>query len=212
MPVAIKASTRGFVPLNRALRDMPRALQSSAEVAVTKNIREGREFVIRRTGEKYNLSEATIREHVFARRVSRTKDGARGSLELQVKAIPLEEFSAQVEFVSRRLNRAFGRPSRSYQRKFARVRVALYKGQRARVLPGGFPLNQRRAGLLRTGERVRKRIGSSRDRLTGFRYYTFPRRLTDRLLRETQDEVSKNLSVSFRVAFRKEGSRTLRFN
>lgn len=134
------------------------------------------------TAQRYNLSEDTLRDYIFVRRASVTADKVSGTVQLQIKAVPLTAFGAQVQLVSRTLRAAFGRPTKPYTRLLPQVSVQLYRGQAAKKLPGGFPLRQRDASALLGGEKVRRRIGPERDRLTGFRYYTFPRRITDKLL------------------------------
>lgn len=211
----------------KELQQTPELLRESARLSVDEAVTHVRSEAIRRTAQRYNLSEETLQHYVYPRRASVTANGASGSVELQIKAVPLTEFGAQRITVVRALRQAFGRPTKPYRREFTGVKVALYVGRGARQLPGGFPLRLRGAGALIGGDKVRKRVGSnasgrgvSRDnryegnKMTGFRFYTFPKRLTDKLLPELQREGGNHLRVSLRVAYRKQfrGYKVLRLN
>jgi hypothetical protein len=212
--MSIKVKVTG---LNEAARDLgqtPESLRESARSAVDATVEHVRQQAISRASARYNLSEQTLSSFVVARKASVRADSASGSVQLQIKAIPLTAFDARVRMRAVTLREAFGRPTQAYRRQLPTVELALYRGQRARPLPGGFPLQQRTSGALRGGESVRRRVGTERDRLTGFRFYTFPKRVTDKLLPELQAEAGKELSMQLRVAYRKQfrGMHVLRLN
>lgn len=208
----ISVKVTGVAAAARDLRATPGALISIATESVNAAAEHANEFVVRRTSQQYNLSEATLSQYVSVRRASVRADSVSGSVTLQIAAVPLTEFGAQVRMVRYTGPDSRGRRYRS--RLLPEVRVALYRGKAARKLPGAFPLRQRGSGALRGGEAVRKRVGAQRGRLTGFRYFTFPKRLTDRLLVEAQREIGTQFGVTFRVAYRKwiRGAAVLRDN
>lgn len=210
--MGISVKITGLARAARELRAEPAALVANAEVAVNETSAYAGDFVTARVGERYNISPVTLRENIFVRRASVAANLVRGSVDMQIKAIPLTEFGAQVRMVPFRGPDSRGR--KYVSRALPQVTVALYKGQRPRALPGAFPLTQRSPGAIFAGESVRKRVGADRGRLTGFRFYTFPKRLTDKVLKEAQREVGKQLALRFRVAVRvyRRGSAALRQN
>lgn len=209
--MALSIRVTGLQQAVKELRQLPELLRESAKQAVDATVEHVRLEAIRRTSQRYNLSEATLSHYVYPRRASVTADGARGSVELQIKAVPLTEFGAKVVMRPVTLT---GRTGTRYQRTLPSVEVALYRNQRPRRLPGAFPLRQRSDGSVFASESVRRRIGKDRGKLTGFRYYTFPKRITQKLVSELQREGGKQLRVSLRIAYRKafRGQQVLRLN
>lgn len=218
MTFAVKVT--GLREAARDLGQTPEILRASAEKAVNATVERVESEAVRRASQRVNLSEAQLKPFVFARRASVRADGVSGSVTLQIKAVPLSAFGALVKRTPYLGPDALGR---RYQRRFLpQVSVALYRGKPARVLPGGFPLRQRNDGALSANERVVRRaagIGERSDRsvgnrLTGFRFFNFPKRITEKLLPELQAEAGKQLSVELRVAYRKQfrGLRVLRLN
>jgi hypothetical protein len=191
----------GVQKLARQLGEQPAAFRDAAVEAVEGTIGEVAEKAVDWTADRYNLSKDTLRRHVVVRRASVRADGIRGSVDLHIKAIPLTEFGPQVRMRKLSVHSLTGR---LFQRELPTVEVSLYRGRRPRVLPGGFPLRQRNSGHLQAGDSIRRRIGKERGRLTGFRYYTFPRRVTDRLLPELRTLAEGRLTVMLRVAIRKQ--------
>lgn len=194
----------------KELELLPAEIKAAAESAVNSVAEAAREAGVRKTLDRYTLDEETIRDAVFVRRASISGNRVSGSVQFQINAVPLSAFDTRVAIVNVPV-RAFGR--KVVLRKLHAVNVRLYRGRNAKTLPGGFPLKQRSAGALRDGEKVRRRVGNGfgvrndgtlGTKLTGFRYYTFPKRITGPLLKELQREAEAGIKVALRVAYRKK--------
>lgn len=219
--MAFTVKVTGLKQAAKDLGQLPEVLRASAEKAVNEAVEVVRSEAIKRASQRVNLSAETLSSFVLARRASVRADGVSGSVQLQIKAVPLQEFGAQVTMEEYKGPDSLGRV---YQNRFLpAVRVALYRGKRAKRLPGGFTLRQRNSGALDVDEKVKKRVGRGfgersdgtvGNKLTGFRFYTFPKRITDKLLPELQAVAGKQLNVSLRVAYRKQfrGLKVLRLN
>ena len=135
-----------------------------------------------------------------------------GSLRLRVRAIPIESFRPRVQMQS------FTYQVRGKQvtRRLPAIYLQRFRDGEAKYVGPAFPLTQRRTGAVRRGEKVRRRIGPERDRLTRIRYYTFPKQFTEEvLLPDAQAFVGPAIAVELRRAFRRYSARrgrTLRSN
>jgi hypothetical protein len=205
---AIKVT--GVQQVARAAGQEPDVLREAARDSVQSTLEYLKAEAARRTALRYNLSQDKLGSFVLVRRASVSADGVSGSVTLQLKAVPLTEFGAEVEMREFSLT---SRTGRTFTRRLPTVQVAIYRGRLARALPGGFPLRQRNTGALLDGEGVRKRVGSGRGhrsdgtygaKLTGFRFYTFPKRITNQLVPELNADGQRKLSVDFKVAYRKQ--------
>lgn len=159
-----------------------------------------------KTAEVYNLAPSVLDSFIRVKEAS--EDGSGAEVTLQVRAIPYENFDPKVEFAPTPV-RAFGRAQTTIV-PLAQVAIKLFRRGTPRVLKGVFPLKQRKSGQLQPGEKLRRRIGPRRDRLTGLRYVTFPERFLERLLPELQqqagDDVTLQFSAAWRSAVQKRGS------
>lgn len=185
-------------------------LRAAARDSVQSTLEYLKAEAARRTALRYSLSQDKLGSFVLVRRASVTADGVGGSVTLQLKAVPLTEFGAEVEMREFSLT---SRAGRTFTRRLPTVQVAIYRGRLPRALPGGFPLRQRNTGALLAGESVRRRAsadrGTRRDgtygaKLTGFRFYTFPTRITKQLVPQLSADVQRKLGVDFKVAYRKQ--------
>lgn len=176
-------------------------LAQAADQAVRESINTVAERVekaaVDKTLDRYNIKRNTLQQSVSLRRASAGQNSA--TVTLQVKAIPFEEFSPTVRMQAVPV-RAFGR----YQtrRMQAYVRVKYYKRGGAKLVPGAFPLRQRSGGPLQTGDRIRRRTGAARDKLTVLRYFTFPKRHLAALVPELEKLAGDGVAVEFNPAWR----------
>lgn len=209
--MAFAVRVTGLAETSRALGQSAEQLRDDAVTSVNTVVDRVAVSAARRFSQRVNLSAETLSQFIFTRRASVRADGVSGSVTLQVKAVPLSLFAPRVSVEQVTYNQVFGRSSRSYTRPMASVSVQIYRDQPARKLVGAFPLRQRNAGPLAAGELVRKRAGSGfgersdgsvGSKLTGFRYFTFPRKITDAVLPELQAEAGQALSLEFRTAYR----------
>lgn len=205
----LRINSKQFRQVADRLANFAPIARSEAETAVREALTDTREFLVRGVAREYALSETKLREHALPGRVVATASGARGSIVLQVRPVSLYDFGATVEIATPTFRQAFGLRSRPYQRKVARVRVRLYRGRSESQLPNAFALTTRKAGPLRPGDRVRQRVKRGGRQLTGFRYYTFPRRILEPLLREARRKAGSQLEFTLSGAISRQLRRQL---
>lgn len=189
----------------------PEEIRKAAVAAVEATVERVRLRAVRRTGDRYNLTGSVVEQFVSVGTVTVRAGGASGSVRLKLKALPLHLFGARLEMRQFTLR---SRAGRTFTRTLPTVRVAIYRGSVPKTLPGGFELRRRNDGDLAPADQVRRRIGAERGKLTGFRYFTFPRSFTASLLPDLQAVGSRTLAVELRAAYRKrrEGLQVLRGN
>lgn len=184
-------------------------LTKAAGSAVARTARSVRQSAIARTAAVYNLSKRTLSQYVQIRRES---TGLHASVQLQVRAVPIQAFTPKVQMDRFRYVDSRGR---RVDRRLAAVYVKRYTQGRALRIPQAFPLRQRFGGALGAGDQVRRRTGAARGKLTVLRYYTFPKRFLDELLPALRAEAAESLGVDMRAAVRRytsRGRRELRRN
>ena len=113
-------------------------LQRLGQNTINKLARAVRTDVIDRTSKQYNLSRRVLGEFVYIKRASRGNLSA--SINLRIRAVPLDRFGARVRMKTVRGVDAAGR---KLDRKLPSVRVRIYRQGSAKDLPGAFPLYQR---------------------------------------------------------------------
>ena len=156
-----------------------------------------------RTTATYNLDADVVREFVQIRQISEGDDSA--TVTLQVRAIHIEAFAPEIRMRRFRYTDKLGRV---VDRLLPSVYVARLRGRQARFLRPAFPLRQRTDGPLNAGERIRRRAGESRSRLTKLRYFSFPKKfLRDDLLPAATAAAGDGFAVEFRALFRRLSSR-----
>ncbi|MCX7062842.1 MAG: hypothetical protein NTZ11_18395 [Gammaproteobacteria bacterium] len=189
-----------------------RQFRDICQAGLNRTIARARTFAGRKTTETYNLSTRDIAPFIRTRNVTRSGP-LEGSLDLRVRAIPIETFKPRV--VMQRFTYAIR--GQMVTRRLPTIELKRFRKGNPKKIPGAFPLQQRVTGRLRTGDKVRRRIGSDRNRLTNIRYYTFPKRfVNETLLPEVRAFVGPRLRIEIDAAFRKfnlaTGQRTLRGN
>lgn len=188
-------------------------LRRIAQQGLNRTIDRARTFAGRKTSETYNLSTRDIAPYIRTSKVTVRSEKLEGSVDLRVRAIPIETFKPRV--VVRSFTYAWR--GRTITRKLATIEVQRFRRGTPKLVGPAFPLQQRVTGRLRAGERVRRRTGPDRDKLTYIRYYTFPRRFVDETLTPAVREfVGPRLRIEIDAAFRaftaRRAARTLRRN
>jgi hypothetical protein len=187
------------------IRASVRRIPALALAEVNKAAEAARARVIDEVAANYNVGREQLTSYVSVRRASPGSAKVSASVQIQIKAIPLETFNPQVRMEPVQVR---ARNGRSFLRQLPRIYSSFYRGQATKLLKGAFPLRQRSSGVLKAGDRARKRINTStnpvenRRNLKRFRYYTFPKRLLDPLLVRIEASAPEGLDVSFRAAFR----------
>lgn len=175
-------------------------LQQVARQSLNRTIARARTFAGRKTVETYALSTREIAPYVVARNATLGFDGQlEGSVDLRIRAIPIETFKPRI--VVRRFTYAMN--GHVVTRRLPTVELQRFRQGAPKLVRPAFPLTQRSTGRLRSGDKVRRRIGPDRGRLTRIRYYTFPRKFVDEVLAPAVREfVGPRLQIEFDNAFR----------
>lgn len=192
---SIRLEVSGELPLDQ------RRLEASARMALNKVIEASRGVVVDKTTDTYRLGKGVIRRHVSTRRASQSADGLSGSVELDVRPIPVEDFKPRVQM----RDVTFEWRGRQVTRRLAGVYLQRFVRGTPKLVGPAFPLRQRRSGQLRRGENIRRRIGADRAKLTRIRYYTFPRRFV-------REELEPALAAFVPARFSVELAAAVRFN
>lgn len=193
---------RGTEDVRRAIRDLGASAAPSLVTAINRTARDFRSRVLSKTTKVYNISRRELGPFVRERKASRASITA--SVSLAIRAIPIETFKPRVrmqKFTFRLRGRTVTRTLPAIYLKRLRAEAAQYVGP-------AFPLTQRRSGALAAGEKVRRRIGSERERLTRLRYYTFPREFIDeQLLPDAAAFIPERVALEIRRAVRRKTAR-----
>lgn len=194
------------VPSGRQLRQINQA-------ALNRTIERARTFAGRKTVETYNLSTRQIAPYVRARKVTVRAEKLEGSVDLQIRAIPIETFRPQV--VMKTIT--YTLRGQIVTRRVATIELQRFRNGTPKLVRPAFPLAQRRTGRLRAGEKVRRRTGKERGKLTKIRYYTFPRKFVNETLAPAVREfvgprIRIELDAAFRAFSARAGRSTLRRN
>lgn len=201
-------AVRNAEQLARRLQELPESeeraalagLQAAADAAVS--------LAVDRTSAVYNLTPDKVRQYVKTRNVSVKS----AWVQLQIRAIPIEEFAPEIRMKQYTWRDKLGR---SHTQKLPSVYFQRMRNGKPRLVRPAFPLQQRTSGQLREGGTIRRRIGAARDRLTNIRYFSFPKRfLRDDLVPAVKERMVEGYGVEFRSAFRKRqrGQRRLAGN
>lgn len=198
--------------------------QAAGDEAAGETARATRGYAIQLTTRRYNLSEDDLEPYVVGSYGTGGRSDGWSSVRLLARPIPISTFRPEVRMRSFRLM-SRGRRPRAYTRTLPTVWVKRFRNGSAKQLGGYFPLHQRSSGTLAGGESVRRRVGGnasgrgvSRDgqyegnKLTGVRYYTFPKRFLAEIQPQLVEFVGSRGQVELRAAYRKwfRGQRVLR--
>lgn len=187
----------------------PAALNTQARLALNKVITAARTVASRKTTETYRLSTRQVLPYITARKVSASAGELSGSLELSIKPISIEAFKPRV--VMKTVSYTWR--GRTVTRRLATIEVQRFVDGAPKLVGPAFPLTQRRTGLLRAGEQVRRRIGKDRNKLTRIRYYTFPRKfVAEQLAPAVQAFAPERFAIELLAArrFTTKGRRVVR--
>ncbi len=182
-----------------------RQLRQISQAALNRTIERARTLAGRKTVETYNLSTRQIAPYVRARKVTIKSDRLEGSVDLRIRAIPIEVFRPQV--VMKTIT--YTLRGKIVTRRVATIELQRFRSGTPKLVRPAFSLTQRRTGRLRAGEKVRRRIGKERDKLTKIRYYTFPRKfVAETLAPAVKVFAVQRIRVELDAAFRAFSART----
>lgn len=179
-----------------------RVLGAQAKPALVSSInrvsRDLRTRVVRKTTEFYNVRPRVLREYVILRQAS--KNSLSGGANLEIRALPVNAFSPRV-----RMQRfTFQRRGQQVTQQLPAVYVTLLKSEGPQYAKPAFPLQQRTSGAIRPAEKVRRRIGERRDRLTNIRYYTFPKQfIEDVIVPDVAPFIPERMELEIDRAYRR---------
>lgn len=206
----VSLNVRGDDGVRAALRDLGKNARPALVSGINRVSRDLRSRVVRKSTEVFNISRRDLTPFVAQQRATRTN--VRGGVSLKVRAIPIEFFNPRVQMQ----DFTFQRGGKTVTQRLPAVYLKRFRNGSEKYVGPAFPLQQRRTGRLRKGEKVRRRVGAARDRLTRIRYYTFPKQFTEEvLLPDAAAFVGPAISVELERAFRRytaRGRRELRGN
>lgn len=184
------------------VRTAIRALGTQAPAALVSSInrvaRDLRARVVRKTTEFYNVRPRILREYVDIKRARRTEIS--GEVKLKIRALPINAFSPRV-----RMQRfTYQRRGKAVTQQLPAVYVTLNRSEGPQYVAPAFPLQQRSSGVIKPAEKVRRRIGADRGRLTQIRYFTFPRQFVeDVILPDVQPFIPARMQLELDRAYRR---------
>lgn len=203
----------GAAGTSRALRAVGTSAERDLVASLNRTARDFRARVLTKTTDVYNISRRELAKYVSTRDAS--PKSLEASVSLRIRAIPIEVFKPRVQM-----------QSFSYQvgdNTVTRLLPAIYlqrlKAEAPKYVGPAFPLQQRRSGELRAGERVRRRLGNGktyvdpetgqeRDSLTKLRYYTFPREFVEEvILPDAAEFIPSRVELEIRRAIRRDNGR-----
>lgn len=198
--MALVARTTGIDEAVALLQAQPEAIRKAGETSVKLLVERARDRVVALTTETYNLDAETVKQFVT---LGGPGDGSeRASLTLKVRAIGIEAFNPIVNLVRFSGPDRIGR--RFNNRELPEIRLSRLRGKAPRRVTGAFPLRQRTPGALQSGEDIRRRTGTAREKLTRIRFFTFPRKFVrESLLPAIRATVTELSGIEVREAFRR---------
>lgn len=206
--MAVKIKNAGSA--RSKLAEASRAMDAAARQAANQGARKAAQVARKATSEVYNLTERTLADYISIRQATVSQSFAR--VRLRIKAVPLSAFGARIKMQRFRFTDSLGR---NVNRLLPTVHLKLYRAGGVKHFRSLFPLRQRSDGPLYEADRIKRRIGKERLKLTVPRYFTFPKRiLNETVLPRIIAEVPDVLVTKFGAAFRKlfKGQRQLRGN
>jgi hypothetical protein len=209
--VTLKGSDRAL----KELGALPGLTEQAGIEAANVTAKGTRQYALKLTTQRYNLDVEDLEPFIALREATTPRGGA--SVTLKARAIPISAFKPQVRIQSFRLVSRGNKP-KTYTRRLPTIYVQRFRSGSPKHLHPYFPLHQRTDGALSPTDRVRRLVASKgktgdyTDRLTGVRYYTFPKRFLNEIRPKLAAYVGERGSVELNAAFRKRlaGQRVLR--
>lgn len=171
------------------------ATRSAAEIGMRAAVDSAINLAVDQTSSKYNLTPDRLRQYVGLEEVS----GLSATVQLRIRPIPIEEFAPEI-----RMRRYTWRDKlgRRHSQELPSVYFQRLRDRKPRLVRPAFPLEQRTSGQLRAGEKVRRRVGSWRERLTNIRYFSFPHNwLRNELIPAVESRMVDDYALEFRASF-----------
>lgn len=207
----VSLNVRGESEVKAALRGLGKHAKPALVASINRVGRDLRSRIVSKSLEVYNIARRELTPYVTVRRASGSR--VSGSVSMLVRAIPIEAFRPRV----RMQTFTFEFRGKQVTRRLPAIFLRRFKNGDEKYIGPAFPLTQRRSGVVKRGEKVRRRIGADRERLTRIRYYTFPKQFAEEvLLPDARAFIGPAIGVELRRAFRRynprRGLRTLRGN
>lgn len=189
----------GLTAVQAALSGMPDLARKGAAVGLHRAVQRLQGRVVKKAAETIALKQSVLRDSVRLSLEGLKEPNPSASVTLVVRPVRVQEFPVRVRMVEVGLR---SRAGRTFVRRLPVVEAQIYKGRYSH-LPSGFPLRQRFSGALVSGEKVRRRTGNARDKLTAFAMRTFTRKLLDTLVPELRAEGAQIAQVEVERAMQK---------
>ena len=207
MPIRLRQS--GIAESAQGLGDLPATIASSSEAALNGAAKAVAVEAARYTASVYNLDVETLAQYIAIKEATKGSRGvSSASVTLRSRAIPIEAFKPQIRMQLFNFVDARGR---HVSRLLPAVYLARFRNASPRYISVAFPLTTRSSGSLAAGDRIRRRTGKDRGKLTRLRYFTFPKEFTQNdLLPHLLSFAGETMRVSLRAQIRAYSKRGLR--
>lgn len=208
--------------VDAALSDLgavPALVEKMSKEVVEKVAKGTKGEASRLTRKTYAISEQDLDPFIAIGRLGNTPQGG-ASVTLKARPLPLSVFQPTVKMQTYTLTSSKGK---SYARKLPTLYVKRFARGAAKQLKPYFPMHQRSNGPMSASDRAVRRIGSkgnfiynsrgdAAEKLTGVRFYTFPKAFLSKIRPQLVSYVGVQGSLELRAAFRKQfkGMRVLR--
>lgn len=166
----LKIDVRGDAEVRKALRELGASATPALVSSINRVTRDMGSRIAKQASETVNLSRSEIRQYIALGKA--TKNQASAITRLKVRRVPIELFKPRVEM---RVFNFVSRKGKSYRRKLPTIHLRRLRNGPEEYVQPAFPLTQRRSGKLRSGEKVQRRVGEDRERLTRISYFSFPK-------------------------------------
>lgn len=216
MPIDVTLS--GLDAARSDLRAVPALAEQVALDAVQATGKATKQEASRLTCKTYAIAAADLDPYITFTAARSAQGGA--SVRLLARPLPLSVFRPTVKMQTFTLRSSAGR---TYKRKLPTIWLKRFVKGSAKQLKPYFPLHQRSTGPLASDDRAARRIGTPgnfvfnsqgapSDKLTGVRFYTFPKRFLQKLRPQLVEFIGDRGNLELRGAFRKrfKGMRVLR--
>ena len=185
----------------------PAEFRNISQAGLNRTIERARTLAGRRTSEEYNLSTRQLLRYVKARKVTRKSNKLEGSVDLSIQPIRLEEFRPRI--VMKQFTYVIR--GKTVTRRLATVRIRHRRNVPLATVQPAFPEKQRESGSFVRTDRIFRRVGAARDKLTFLRFHTFPLKFIDeKLLPSVQQFAGPRLQIEMDQAFKAYASGAFR--
>lgn len=202
--------------INRVLAELDGA-RAGSKKAISAALNRVADTVASRSARKatdvFNINLRDVRPFITARGAKATAGRLAAYIAFKIQAVPQELFKPRIRMQTFTIKGKHG----TFKRKLPTVFFKRYRAGQYKYVKSFFPLHTRTTGRLSQGDKLKRRIGADRNKLTGVRFYIMPPRfVAEVLIPNGKEIIGERFEIEFRSAYRRfvQGStgRTKRLN